>query len=158
MRRKVSWAIAATVIIITVVSLLVFRTPAVDVSQVHPSLASLGRPYQSVETAYFMDGGSVGVQILGRDGKLFNACLPRPMGEQDKYKKRIFMNCSHYQDKGAIEVAGYPHTGILLRNILVESKTPHLYSDRASAELTGAPRDWAIAVWRRFTRGDEYLY
>ena len=157
MRRKVIWSIATSVIILTLAGLLIFRTPKVDFSQVHPSLASLSRPYQSVETAYFLDGGSVGVLIQGRDGKFFKACLPRPMGEQDKYKERIFVNCSHYLDKGAIEVVGYPHTGRLLRNILVESKTPHFYSDKASAELTGAPRDWAITVWRRITRGDEYL-
>lgn len=61
------------------VALLIFALAMespVDLSRVHPRLSALKQPYRSVETSYYLDGGSIGVQITDADGQMVECVMP----------------------------------------------------------------------------------
>jgi len=61
---------------ILAVAVLSWPTAGYDLNRVHPSLRQLATPYQTVGTSYFLDGGSIGVAIVDRDGRRLLLALP----------------------------------------------------------------------------------
>ncbi len=71
-----------------VVALLIFALamePPVDLSRVHPRLVALKQPYRSVETSYYLDGGSIGVRITDADGRTVECVMPVSTNRNDPY-------------------------------------------------------------------------
>ena len=56
--------------------LVAWPTAGYDERQIHPRLQALNIPYQSVKTDYFLDGGSVGITSVDRDGNKLELALP----------------------------------------------------------------------------------
>ena len=157
-RKKRRWLKPVLVVLLFCAAFVFFLTldPSIDPEKVHPSLRELKTPYQSLETAHIADGGSVLVKIVGAEGREFYACLPRPMGEQSLYLKKVYLG-GYFEEPEAVELEGYPHTGRLIRNILMNRDEPRHYCDIACAELTGRWGDWMIFYWRNLFAPDDYI-
>ncbi len=143
MRKKV--IILLALISIGVASLWLWPSPRYDLSRVHPSLRDLDAPYQSVFTSYFSDGGSIGVRIVDRDGRLTAFALPIGAGTGHTYPK-LFVGAAHASDTNAVEIPFTEDTRRMLISVIDAHRSAADSSDLALAYLRGMPRDHA-RIW-----------
>jgi len=142
---------------IVVVAALLWPTASYDLNRVHPSLRQLATPYQSVSTSDYLDGGSIGVVIVDRDGRRLLLALPVSYQDGRKYP-RLFMGATHTSKTGAVEVAFSEDTRRMLISVIERHGSSAGDSDIALLSLRGAPRDharlWshvAVSFWERLT-------
>lgn len=155
------WLIAL-VVVVAVVTVLMWRpVPSYDLAKVYPALRDLPKPYQSVRLAYYLDGGSLGVEVRGANGTNLQFAFPvhaRTNGEP-KYP-RLFVGGLHLKRKSdeeqLAEITNSPDTrAMLIRLIATDAKG--LERDLALAALRGLPGDYVTfavnALWNKL-RGD----
>jgi hypothetical protein len=82
----------------------VAQSPRYDVNRVEPRLRSLKQPISIVETVYYMDGGSIGIELIDREGKKEQFASPSHLGSDESYV-RVFVGAMHDSNPGAVEVA-----------------------------------------------------
>jgi len=119
-----------------------------DVSQVDPRVRAIEEPCQKVEVYFFGDGGSIGIKIVDRAGKILNLCLPAPMDEPTFQFKKLFLGALYYSEKGAEEVSPPQHTRRRLAAILRSMSEIDGDIDVAVYRLSGRWRD----LWRYIRR------
>jgi hypothetical protein len=142
---------------ILAVACLLWPTASYDLNRVHPSLRQLATPYQSVGTGFFLDGGSIGVVIVDRDGRRLLLALPVSYQDGRKYP-RLFVGATHTSKTGAVEVAFSDDTRRMLISVIEDHRSSPGDSDIALLSLRGAPRDharlWshaAVTFWEKLT-------
>ncbi|EDM25276.1 hypothetical protein LNTAR_24893 [Lentisphaera araneosa HTCC2155] len=148
--------ILISVLIITLWTFRPYSKP--NMEKVHPSLSSLETPYKDIQFSYWQDGGSVGISITDSKDKTAHACIPRPMGEEDEYKDKIYLGSSHYSDDNSYELEGYSDTKIFLTNLLRNATKQNRFIDIECVKSSRRLRDWFTLLWRRFTKDDSYQY
>lgn len=131
-----------------------------DIRNVHPSLRGLVAPYRSVSTAYYMDGGSIGVSIVDGGGSRLDLALPVAADGPGRTYPRLFIGATHTSKPGAVEVPFSKDTRLMLISIIEQNRSPLDGSGIALTEMRGAPRDygWVVKnrlgeVWQHFTAG-----
>jgi hypothetical protein len=99
--------------------------PASDADRVDNRLLDLATPYQSMETCWFSDGGSIGVGIVDRHGKRESFAMPAHLGDSNRYT-RVFVGALHDGYPDAVEIADPEHTERMLISILehMPDRTP----------------------------------
>ena len=98
MRGK--FAIVSLLIVIGLMLWLFWPGPAYDPERVHPRLRALQQPYQSVKAVYYMDGGSIGIEIVDRGGSREQFALPhRANGVPPVCRIRHFLRKRHAQTR-----------------------------------------------------------
>ncbi|MHB9010355.1 MAG: hypothetical protein ACYDC1_25905 [Limisphaerales bacterium] len=119
-----------------------------DPARVDRSLLDLSTPYRSVEACYFWDGGSIGIELVDRDGKRQQFAIPAHMGDTDPHS-RVFVGALHDRHAGAVEVADPEHTKHMLVRILADKthRTPD--EDAWLAILSRRPMDYAAVLLHR---------
>ncbi len=129
-----------------------------DLRRVHPSIRDLQKPYRSVTADYYLDGGSVGLDITDRDGRRVQLAIPVYDGPGDpQMHHRLFIGSTYVSQTrtGATEVAFTPDTKRYLADIIDRHATPGPDRDGALLALRGSPRDRATiytrALWSRVT-------
>jgi len=139
------------------VTSLMWPTASYDLNRVHPSLRQLATPYQTVGTSYFLDGGSIGVVIVDRDGRRLLLALPVSYQDGRKYPQ-LFIGATHTSKTGAVEVAFSQDTRRMLISVIERHRSSADLSDSALVSLRGAPRDharlWshaAVTFWEKLT-------
>jgi hypothetical protein len=149
--------ISLVIVAILAVAAVLWPTATYDRSRVHPSLRELATPYQSVSTGYYLDGGSIGVVIVDRDGRRLLLALPVSYEGGRKYRK-LFIGATHTSKTGAVEVAFSEDTRRMLISVMEEHRSSPGDSDSALVSLRGAPRDharlWshaAVTFWEKLT-------
>ena len=142
---------------ILAVAALLWPTASYDLNRVHPSLRQLATPYQSVGTGYYLDGGSIAVVIVDRDGRKLLLALPVSYEGGRKYRK-LFIGATHTSKTGAVEVAFSEDTRRMLISVMEDHRLSPGDNDLALVSLRGAPRDharlWshvAVTFWERLT-------
>jgi hypothetical protein len=142
---------------ILAVACLLWPTASYDLNRVHPSLRQLATPYQSVGTSDCLDGGSIGVVIVDRDGRRLLLALPVSYQDGRKYPQ-LFIGATHTSKTGAVEVAFSEDTRRMLISVIEDHRSSAGDSDIALLSLRGAPRDharlWsraAVTFWERLT-------
>ena len=135
-----------------------FWPSSFDLSRVHPSIRGLQKPYRSVTADYYLDGGSVGLDITDRDGQRLQLAIPVYDGPGDtRMHHRLFIGRTYVGQTrtGATEVAFTQDTKRYLADIIDRHATPGSDRDSAILTLRGSPRDRATiytrAVWSRVT-------
>ncbi len=113
--------------------------PSYDPSRVDSRLLALEPPYQSVRTAFWTDGGSVGIEIIDRDGKREQFAIPARLGETNRYSK-VFVGALYDRKPGAIEIAEPEHTRRML--ICIVRDYPHRTADH----------DFCLMALRRYPK------
>ncbi|HXD01341.1 MAG TPA: hypothetical protein VN048_18530 [Verrucomicrobiae bacterium] len=115
---KKSAVICAALLFVTCLAFWIFRpSPRYDLALVEPRLLALKEPYQKVTTAFYADGGSIGIQIIDRDGRKEQFAIPARLGEKDHYTK-VFIGAMYDQKPGAIEVSDSEQTKRMLIHVL----------------------------------------
>jgi hypothetical protein len=124
---------------------LLWPFSAYDRSQVHPSIRNLHQPYRSVIASYYLDGGSVGVDITDRDGQQVQCAVPVHDGLDDKRKHhRLFLGGTHIDLTNTFEVVFTSDTKRCLADIIDRFATPGSDRDLALIALRGNPHDYAM--------------
>ena len=151
MRKKI------IITVLTVVALAAFfllRSPSYDMARVHPSIRSLQQPFKSVTTYYFLDGGSIGMDITDRDGQRLQLAIPVYDGPGNtRTYQRLFLGTTHASRTGAVEVAFTDDTRRFLSDVISRYSAPGPDRNSALIALRGSPRDYvdvySRAVWGR---------
>jgi hypothetical protein len=110
--------ICSALLFVACVAFWIFRpSPRYDAALVEPRLLALKEPYRNVTTAYYADGGSIGIQIIDRDGRKEQFAIPARLGEKNHYTK-VFIGAMYDQKPGAIEVSDSEQTRLMLIHVL----------------------------------------
>jgi hypothetical protein len=151
MRKKV---IIVAILVTVAVAAFWFFQPAhrYDVGLVHPRLRALQQPYRSVKTAYYMDGGSIGIEIIDRDGHREQFAIPSHLGDTNRYT-RIFVGAMRDHKPEAVEIFEPEHTKRMLVCILQDYPNRTAWDDFSLMALRRRPVDFARCLIHRW-RGD----
>ena len=123
--------------------ILLWPAAGYDLSRVHPKLRELSAPYQSVKTGYYLDGGSISVTIVDRDGRKLELALP-VSGKNGRISyPQLFIGGIHVSKTNTVEVEFTEDTRRMLIATIEEHRTTTDDSDIALIRLRGASRDYA---------------
>ena len=151
MRKKRAIALGVGLFVITCLGFWFFRpSPAYDLTRVEPRLRSLQTPYRSVTTGYYMDGGSIGIEIVDGTGQREQFAIPAHLGDTNRYG-RVFVGAMHDRKPGATEVADSENTKRMLIQILAATSGRSPHDDYCLMALRRRPSDYAVCLihkWR----------
>src|SRR6185295_3374497 len=116
MHKKATITLIA-LFVFTLFVVLFWPTSPYDLSRVHPNLRALKQPYRSVQAATYLDGGSVGVEIIDNDGTKVQAAFPVSFDAPHRHD-RLFIGAMHRSYTGAVEVAYTEDTKRFLVDII----------------------------------------
>jgi hypothetical protein len=132
---------------ISAMALLVWllSSPRIDPQRVLPGLRDLAKPYRSVRTEYYLDGGSIGVEIMDQDGHRLALALPVSCDRSSRIYSRLLVGGMHASDTNAAEMPFTVETRKVLIGIIDQSRaSPDDPSrDLALLYLRRSPRDYA---------------
>ncbi len=97
-----------------------------------------------------MDGGSIGIEIVDRDGRREQFAIPARLGDTNPHTK-VFVGAMHDRKAGAIEVTDSEHTKRMLIQILAATPGRTPQDDFCLMQLRRRPSDFArclIHKWR----------
>jgi hypothetical protein len=144
------------VIVLTLIGCIAYwffrPLPGYDVQLVHPRLRALQQPYQNIKTAYYLDGGSIGIEITDRDGRQEQFAIPAHLGDTNRYS-RVYVGAMYDNEPDAVEIAEPEDTKWMLVHILNDypNRTPS--DDYCLMALTRRPVDVARGLIHKW-RGD----
>ena len=121
-----------------------------DPEAVSKKLSDLEEPFQSVETAYFLDGGSIGVHIIDAQGREGTFCLRASSIKREEKYQRLYAGSLHYTTDSSVEVAEPKDTIIRLLEVLRSAEGVERSRDIAIASASGRWSDMARLLRRRF--------
>src|SRR5689334_20903482 len=101
MRKKLM--IGAAILALPLIIVFWWPSAGYDPNRVHSSLRELKTPYQSVDTSFFLDGGSIGISIADRDSNRLELALPVSAGAPNCYP-RLFIGAVHTNKAVTTEV------------------------------------------------------
>ena len=115
----------------------------------HPSLRSLARPYRSVRTGYYLDGGSIGITIVDAKGQVLELAVPVESGPGYGVGgyPGLYIGATTEGRPGAVEVEFSEDTRWMLLAIIEEYGSSGDDSQISLAVFRGAPRDFAWMAW-----------
>jgi hypothetical protein len=126
--------------------------PRVDPARVDPRLSSLREPYLRVRAERYLDGGSVGIEILDANGQTGQFFLPAPMSiDREEPHRRVFAGAMHYLRPGAVEIPDAEHTRRKLVHILNDYPGRTRDEDGINAILTGRPVEFVKVLATRIS-------
>jgi hypothetical protein len=99
-------------------------------------------PYQEVESSYFYDGGSIGVEIIDANGVQEQFAIPAHLGDRNPYQ-RLYVGAKHDSEPGAIEIGEPANTKLRLMTILRDYRSKAHSNASCLAKLSGRPLDRA---------------
>ena len=144
-------AIIAVLLVIVAAYWFISATLEYDIDRVDTRLRALQQPYQSVIAGYYLDGGSIGIGIVDRDGHREAFALPcDDLGATNSYD-RVFVGAAHANWAGATEIAEAEHTKRMLVCILRDYPNRTSWDDYCLMKLRGHPVDFArdlIHKWK----------
>jgi hypothetical protein len=138
MKRKVTFSLILLALLFTA---LFYYFQSYTEEEVHPRLLALKKPYQTVSCEYFMDGGSVGINIVDHDGKIEQFAIPAHLGESNRYTK-VFVGAIHDSVPGAFEIENPKPTKLMLIRILATDPNRSQADDHCLAVLRKSPFDY----------------
>jgi hypothetical protein len=150
MKKKV--VIPILVVVLVLLLLLFWPFLRYDFSEVHPHVQALHQPYQRVTADYYLDGGSVGIEIIDRDGQKLDLAIPIYDGPGDtRTYHRLFVGARYFSHTDAVEVAFTEDTKRYLADVIGRHATG-FDRDCALLALRGSPRDYVDVYGRGFLR------
>lgn len=126
------------------------RAPRYDIQRVDPRLRALHQPYRSVKTAYYTDGGSVGIEIVDRDGRSEQFAIPSHLGETNRYT-RVFVGAMHDRGPSAAEILEPEDTKRMLICVLQDYPNRTAWDDYALMVLQRRPVDYVRCLIHKWT-------
>jgi hypothetical protein len=148
--KKIVIATLATALVL--LTLLFWPHLSFDFSRVHPRVQALQQPYQRVTADYYLDGGSVGIEIVDRDGQKLDLAIPIYDGPGDmRTYHRLYVGARYSSHTNAVEVVFTEDTKRYLADVIGRYA---MGPDRDSAllALRGSSRDYVDVYGRGFLR------
>ncbi|HTH48694.1 MAG TPA: hypothetical protein VMB21_14370 [Candidatus Limnocylindria bacterium] len=153
------WVIAVLMVVGLITVLLCWPSASYDLARVHPSLRDLPRPYRSIKASSFLDGGSMGVEVIGGDGTIREFAFPvhERAGRRPDYPQLFFSERAGVRlpmDGPMAEITNSPDTRAMLIRLIESDATPD--GDRALVliGLRGGPKDYLslakYAAWGKY--------
>jgi len=106
--------------------------------KVDSALKDLTHPYKSIETYFYMDGGSIGIKIIGKNHQVFEACFYSTdktiIPGKNKYDG-LSIGSLHYSEEKAVFCDSID-TKLKLMEILREKSSRKLYDDACIARVS----------------------
>jgi hypothetical protein len=127
-------------------------SPSYDITRVEPRLRALRKPYQHVKTAYYPDGGSVGIEITDRDGKVEQFAIPAHLGGTNRYNS-VYVGAMHDRKPGAILVSDSEQTKRMLIHVLASTPNRTENDEWCLIFLRGRAVDFVHGYILRLTGG-----
>jgi hypothetical protein len=88
MRKKV--IIICSLAAITALVFWFFQSaPTYNIQRVDSRPRALRQPYQTIKTEYYLDGGSIRIEIVDRDGRMEQFALPSHPGDTNRLHEGI---------------------------------------------------------------------
>lgn len=114
--KYILWSILFAIII----SILWIIRPCTsyDKSIIDKKLTSLEEPFKSVGSSYYLDGGSVGIEIIDNNNIVLKIALP--VIDFERSYEQIYFGTCHIgsSDEGIAEVKNSAETKLMLQDIL----------------------------------------
>jgi len=151
MRTCHKWMLTAVGLVVAVGMALSWPGPRYDTKLVDDRLRSLETPYRTVKAVQYLDGGSVGMEIVDRTGKKEQFAIPAHLGETNRYV-RVFVGALHDRKAGAVEIAQPEHTKRMLFCILRDAPYRTPYEDACLMELRRYPADILRVLYHKLAR------
>lgn len=105
--------------------------------------------HTSVKTAHYMDGGSVGIEIVDRNGRAEQFAIPAHLGDTNRYAQ-VFVGAMYDSRPGAVEIIEPEDTKRMLVRILQEYPKRTAWDDLALMVLGRRPVDIARCLIHRW--------
>jgi|GEM_PF-1547291 hypothetical protein len=157
MKKSKLKIVLATIIAIPILILAVWSfwpLPSYDANRVCSQLRSLQTPYQKVKTVGFLDGGSVGIEIIDRNGQHEQFALPCGWDNTNYHAySRVFVGALWNHRAGAIEITNLEPTKLMLVEILRDYPNRNAMDDASLLFLRRKPVDYARVLIHKW-RGD----
>lgn len=119
-----------------------------DRSQVLPAVRDLPRPFQKVVVEWYLDGGSIGLEITDASGHITWLALPISSGPGNSQQyPRLFVGAMSAKDSNAVEVDFSPETRRYLGQIL-QKDASGADRDVSLISLRGSFRDYVEVFGR----------
>jgi hypothetical protein len=141
MTKRKKLAILALVTLVVVAILLLRPLPSYEMAHVHPSIRGLQQPFRSVTVEWYLDGGSIGMDITDRDGKLLQLAIPVDEKGRRNFH-RLFVGAKHSLTDGAVEIEFTQDTRLFLYDAVSYFAKPDTERDVALIALQGLTRDY----------------
>ncbi len=126
---------------------VIFQTgPSYNLQKVHPRLADLQPPYRKVKTYYWADGGSIGIEIIDRDGRQEQFGIRAKLSDAKRYS-RVFVGALNDSFQSAVEVGEPEHTRKMLTRVVSDYPDRTPYDDINLAILRGYPKDYLRGLY-----------
>lgn len=154
MNKKIGITAAVAAAAAIVGAILFFWPPhRYNFSRVHPSIRNLKRPYQRVDPIYYLDGGSVGVEIVDRDGETLLLAFPVDWNPRDgETYHRLFVGATYCDFPGAVEVEFTEDTREYVAELIAQCP-PGEERDHALLALRGSCCDYVGFIARTIMNG-----
>jgi len=139
--------------LLSLMALYFCLSPRYDISQVHPSIRDLKPPYRQVKANYFLDGGSIGMEITDHDGQKLQLAIPISDGIGDaRTYHRLYLGAKHTSFSNAVEVAFTADTRKFLVDML-DNQASGIDRNAALIALRGSPLDYVkVYTWSLFEK------
>jgi hypothetical protein len=89
-----------------------------DMAKVHPRLTALIEPYQKVDVGYFMDGGSIAIDITDAEGNDLQVAVPA----RELYESIYFDTLYVGTNSSVTQIDSPQHTALRLQEIIEDHK------------------------------------
>jgi hypothetical protein len=118
-----------------------------NMTEVIPELSGMKEPFKRIHSVYYLDGGTVGIQLIDQQDNEISFSLPAPLGGNDRYKE-LFKGALHYNEEGSQEISNPQETKARLAQILRSNPNFNQETDIALASMTGRLRDYLKIFYR----------
>jgi hypothetical protein len=151
MKRSCKVLLVVGLVVVAGVLFLAFQNgPTYDPARVNPRLRALQEPYKKVMTAYYLDGGSIAIEIVDRDGRDEVFFMPYSRKREEFYTRLWIGTIGSPHRPGAVVVAEPEHTIRMLTRILADYPKRSSWDDDNLMRLRGYPKDHIRVLWQRW--------
>jgi hypothetical protein len=125
MKRKVTLILSTFCLayVVAFATWLHWPPPAPDPTLVEPRLIALREPFRSVQSFYYMDGGTIGIRIIDANGHTEEFTSPSHLGSDESHQ-RIFIGGIYDRHSWTAEVDHPNETRAALVRILWRYRRP----------------------------------
>ena len=132
-------------VIVLVLLIWIFRPySSPDSSSVSKYLSELEEPFQRVDAAYYLDGGSVDIRIVDARGRETDFCLRAALGDGERRYERLYYGALHYTEEPSSEIPQPSDTILRLLEIVRAAEGVSRDCDVAVASASGRWRDFRL--------------
>jgi hypothetical protein len=143
MARKLAFCTVVT--LVAAATWLLWPRGSYDISKVHASLRQLQTPYRSVWTSFYLDGGTIAIRIVDRDGRKAEFLAPVFNSPRPPRYDHLFVGGLSVNSTNLIRIQDPEHTKQMLVEIIDSHVAAGPERNAVTIGFRGAPTDYLRA-------------